>query len=162
MSSLKRLSQRFLTSGLCMLMVTVIVLGFGSANSLAATKSPTQHINQPSLQLAMMNRVEAEAKNIEGKTQEAIGNVTGNRKDEMMGKAKQAESQVRNTVEDMKGDIKNRTKAGLKNLEGKTQEAIGNVTGNRKDEMMGQAKQVEGNVRNAVEDIKDTIQDIFD
>ncbi|MFN6220633.1 MAG: CsbD family protein, partial [Aphanizomenon sp.] len=39
-----------------------------------------------------MNRVDATNKNIEGKVQEAVGNVTGNKKDQFMGKAKQAES----------------------------------------------------------------------
>ena len=49
-----------------------------------------------------MNRVEATTKNIEGKVQETLGNVTGNKKDQFMGKAKQAESKVRSAVEDIK------------------------------------------------------------
>lgn len=47
-------------------------------------------------------RVKADAKEFEGKTQESIGNVTGNRGDRLAGKAKQAEAKVRNTVEDVK------------------------------------------------------------
>lgn len=47
-------------------------------------------------------RVKADAKEFEGKTQESIGNVTGNRGDLIAGKAKQAEAKVRNTVEDVK------------------------------------------------------------
>ena len=47
-------------------------------------------------------RVKAEAKEFEGKTQESIGNVTGNQGDRLAGKAKQAEANVRNAVEDVK------------------------------------------------------------
>jgi uncharacterized protein YjbJ (UPF0337 family) len=47
-------------------------------------------------------RVTAEAKEFEGKTQESIGNVTGNQGDRLAGKAKQAEAKVRNAVEDVK------------------------------------------------------------
>jgi len=48
-------------------------------------------------------RVKASAKEFEGKTQESIGNVTGNQGDRLAGKAKQAEAKVRNAVEDVKG-----------------------------------------------------------
>nr|WP_242039820.1 CsbD family protein [Anabaena sphaerica] len=44
------------------------------------------------------------SKNIEGKTQEAFGNSTGNLKDQAAGKAKQVESQVRNTI-DLSGNM---------------------------------------------------------
>lgn len=52
------------------------------------------------------NRVEATAKNIEGKLQEAVGEVTGDPKAKAEGRAKQAEAQVRHSVENMKDDIK--------------------------------------------------------
>jgi uncharacterized protein YjbJ (UPF0337 family) len=52
------------------------------------------------------NRVEATAKNIEGKVQEMIGEVTGNPKDKAEGQAKQAEAQLRHTVENIKDDVK--------------------------------------------------------
>ena len=51
---------------------------------------------------ATAGRVKAGAKDFEGKTQESIGNVTGNQGDRLAGKAKQAEAKVRNTVEDIK------------------------------------------------------------
>ena len=35
--------------------------------------------------------MKATAKNIEGKTQETIGNITGDKKDQLAGKAKQAQ-----------------------------------------------------------------------
>ncbi|WP_204102807.1 MULTISPECIES: CsbD family protein [Spirulina sp. CCY15215] len=163
MSLIKQLRRLFLNSTLAILLTTAIAFGFGTANSLAATTSLAQLNNYPSLQLASMNRVEAMQKNVEGKTQEAIGNVTGNAKDQMMGKAKQVESKVWNATEDLKDDMtsNNRAKAIEKNLEGKAQEQIGNITGNRKDQFQGQVKQVESNVRNLVEDMKNTVKDAF-
>lgn len=52
------------------------------------------------------NRVEATAKNIEGKIQEAVGEVTGNPKDKAEGQAKQREAAVEHTVENIKDDKK--------------------------------------------------------
>ena len=51
---------------------------------------------------ATAGRVKAGAKDFEGKTQESIGNITGNQGDRLAGKAKQAEAKVRNAVEDVK------------------------------------------------------------
>jgi uncharacterized protein YjbJ (UPF0337 family) len=47
-------------------------------------------------------RLKANAKDFEGKTQESIGNATGNQRDRLAGKEKQAEAKVRNAVEDVK------------------------------------------------------------
>lgn len=47
-------------------------------------------------------RTEATGKNLAGKVQEAVGNITGNRGDQAAGKAKQAESGVRHAVEDLR------------------------------------------------------------
>lgn len=52
------------------------------------------------------DRAKATAKNIEGKAQEAMGNVTGNKEDVAKGKAKQGEASVRHGVENVKDDIK--------------------------------------------------------
>ncbi|AKG22249.1 CsbD family protein [Calothrix sp. 336/3] len=52
------------------------------------------------------NRVEATAKNIEGKIQEAVGNVTGDPEEKAKGKAKQAEAKVRHTTENIKDEVK--------------------------------------------------------
>ncbi|MBW4594990.1 MAG: CsbD family protein [Brasilonema angustatum HA4187-MV1] len=52
------------------------------------------------------NRIEATAKNIEGKIQEVIGNITGDPKQKAEGKAKQAEAQVRHTAENIKDELK--------------------------------------------------------
>lgn len=52
------------------------------------------------------DRAKATAKNIEGKAQEALGNVTGDKKDQAEGKAKQSEASARHAVEDGKDAIK--------------------------------------------------------
>ncbi|AUT03717.1 CsbD family protein [Nostoc sp. CENA543] len=56
--------------------------------------------------MSLEDKAKATAKNIEGKAQEALGNVTGDPQDEAEGKAKQAESKVRHTVENVKDDVK--------------------------------------------------------
>jgi uncharacterized protein YjbJ (UPF0337 family) len=54
----------------------------------------------------MKNRAKATAKNIEGKVQEAVGDLTGDPKTQAEGKAKQAEAKVRHGVEDVKDQAK--------------------------------------------------------
>ncbi len=56
--------------------------------------------------MSLEDRAKAVAKNIEGKAQEAIGNVTGDPETQAEGKAKQVESQVRHSVENVKDDVK--------------------------------------------------------
>ncbi|MEH2256129.1 CsbD family protein [Nostoc sp.] len=51
-------------------------------------------------------RIEATAKNIEGKIQEVVGEITGNPQDKTEGQAKQAEAQVDHTVENIKDELK--------------------------------------------------------
>ncbi len=52
------------------------------------------------------NRVQATAKNIEGKVQEFVGEVTGDPKQKAEGKAKQVEAHVRHTAENVKDEVK--------------------------------------------------------
>lgn len=52
------------------------------------------------------NRAEATAKNVQGKVQEAVGEVTGNPDDKAKGQANQAEAKVRHTVENVKDEVK--------------------------------------------------------
>ncbi len=54
--------------------------------------------------MSLENRVKATAKNIEGKIQEAVGDVTGD--PQTQAEAKQAEAKVRHTVEDVKDATK--------------------------------------------------------
>ncbi|OCQ94435.1 CsbD family protein [Nostoc sp. MBR 210] len=56
--------------------------------------------------MSLEDRAKATAKNIEGKAQEALGNVTGDPEDKAEGKAKQAESEVRQGMEDIKDSVK--------------------------------------------------------
>jgi len=56
--------------------------------------------------MSLEDRAKATAKNIEGKAQEAMGNVTGDPEDKAEGKAKQAESEVRQGMEDVKDSVK--------------------------------------------------------
>lgn len=56
--------------------------------------------------MSLEDRIKATAKNVEGKIQEAVGELKGDPQDKAEGKAKQAESQVRHTVENIKDEVK--------------------------------------------------------
>ncbi|MBE9179446.1 CsbD family protein [Oculatella sp. LEGE 06141] len=56
--------------------------------------------------MSIEDRIEATAKNIEGKAQEFAGEVTGDPKDKAEGRAKQSEAALRHSVEDVKDDAK--------------------------------------------------------
>ncbi|MEH1872657.1 CsbD family protein [Nostoc sp.] len=56
--------------------------------------------------MSVEKRVEATAKNIEGKIQEVVGEITGNPQDKTEGQTKQAEAQVAHTVENIKDELK--------------------------------------------------------
>lgn len=52
------------------------------------------------------NKFKAAAKNIEGKIQEGIGDISGDPKVQAEGQAKQAQAKVEHTIEDAKDDLK--------------------------------------------------------
>lgn len=56
--------------------------------------------------MSLEERAKATAKNIEGKVQEGVGEVTGDPQDKAAGKAKQSEAKVRHGVEDVKDEVK--------------------------------------------------------
>ena len=56
--------------------------------------------------MSIENKVKAAAKNVEGKLQEAVGEVTGNPATKAEGKAKQVEAEIRNTAENVKDEVK--------------------------------------------------------
>jgi uncharacterized protein YjbJ (UPF0337 family) len=56
--------------------------------------------------MSLEEKAKATAKNVEGKVQEAVGNLTGDPKDQAAGKAKQGEAKVRHAVEDVKDEVK--------------------------------------------------------
>jgi uncharacterized protein YjbJ (UPF0337 family) len=140
----------------------VLVFGISVDNSWAEQEF-NQLFKSPHLSIASIERVKAVAKDIEGKTQEAIGDVMGDTKKQIAGKAKQTEADVRNAAEDIRDKVKlpERVKAANKNIEGKTQEAIGNVTGDSRDKFAGKAKQTESKTRNLMEDAKDKLNDML-
>lgn len=57
--------------------------------------------------MGLDDKAKAAAKNLEGKTQEAIGNVTDNKESQAKGKAKQVEAEARKTGENVKDSVKN-------------------------------------------------------
>jgi uncharacterized protein YjbJ (UPF0337 family) len=158
----KQLRRFFYYMSLTTILIITLTFSFGTQESWA-TMPINQLINHPQPQIAMFNRAKAMSKDIEGKTQEAIGNMTGDPKNQMMGKAKQVESQALSAAENLKDktQLAGRTKAVAKNLEGKVQETKGNITGDRQDQAMGKTKQVESQARNVVEDMKEGVRGIF-
>ncbi len=54
----------------------------------------------------LKNRTKATAKNTEGQVQEAVGDLTGDRKAQAEGKEKQVEAKILHTVEDAKDQVK--------------------------------------------------------
>lgn len=56
--------------------------------------------------MSLEEKAKATAKNVEGKAQEALGNVTGDPEDQIKGKAKQAEGEARHAKEDIKDEVK--------------------------------------------------------
>jgi uncharacterized protein YjbJ (UPF0337 family) len=56
--------------------------------------------------MSLEDRAKATAKNIEGKVQEAVGNLTGDPNDQLEGKEKQAEAKVRHIIENVKDEVK--------------------------------------------------------
>lgn len=56
--------------------------------------------------MGFKDKAKATAKNIEGKVQEGIGNLTGDPKTKAEGKAKQVEANIEHTIEDTKDSAK--------------------------------------------------------
>jgi uncharacterized protein YjbJ (UPF0337 family) len=56
--------------------------------------------------MSLENKAKATAKNIEGKIQEAVGDITGDNKTQAEGKAKQVEASVQHAVENVKDAAK--------------------------------------------------------
>lgn len=56
--------------------------------------------------MSLDERVRATAKNIEGKIQEAVGDLTGDSRQQIVGQAKQVEAATRQAKEDVKDTLK--------------------------------------------------------
>lgn len=158
-----KVRQSLIAISLVVFISTITIFGFATPNSWA-TNSPISLVRQSDHLIALgWGKVEAASKNIEGKTQEAIGNITGDPKNQIAGKAKQVESEARNAAANLKDDLslQGKAKAVTKNIEGKLQETAGKVTGNYENQAMGKAKQGESEARNLIEDVKDKVQDML-
>ncbi|GET37006.1 CsbD family protein [Microseira wollei] len=57
--------------------------------------------------MSLQDKAKAIAKNIEGKVQEAVGEITGDPQQKAEGKAKQVQAQAMNVVENAKDKVKN-------------------------------------------------------
>ena len=122
---LQKLRRFFLTIGLVLLLGSFTA--FTAEESFAASFL-SQPISLAQTQIAAMNRVEAIGKDIEGKAQETMGKITGNKEDQVMGKVKQAESKVRNTVE----DVKDASRQQKSKLEAQVRKSMDNSISNDK------------------------------
>jgi uncharacterized protein YjbJ (UPF0337 family) len=58
--------------------------------------------------MSIEDRVDATVKNLEGKAQEAFGEITGDPKDKAEGKAKQVEAEAMQTKENIKDKVTKR------------------------------------------------------
>jgi uncharacterized protein YjbJ (UPF0337 family) len=58
--------------------------------------------------MSIEDRVDATAKNLEGKAQEAVGEITGDPKDKAKGKEKQVEAEAMQTKENIKDEVAKR------------------------------------------------------
>ncbi len=96
---LRQVRKVLLTIGLVLFISTVTAFSFASGEGWAATSS-TQGIDQLHTQVATMDQAKVMTKNVEGKAQEAIGNVTGDPKNQVAGKAKQLEAKTRKAIND--------------------------------------------------------------
>ena len=56
--------------------------------------------------MSLQDRVKATAKNIEGKVQEVLGEVTGDPQTQVEGKQKQVEAKILHTTENIKDEVK--------------------------------------------------------
>jgi uncharacterized protein YjbJ (UPF0337 family) len=122
---LQKFRRFFLTIGLVLLLGSFTA--FTAEESFAASFLG-QPISLAQTQIAAMNRVEAIGKDIEGKAQETMGKITGNKEDQVMGKVKQAESKVRNTVE----DVKDASRQQKSKLEAQVRKSMDNSISNDK------------------------------
>ena len=155
--------RSLLNIGLISILSFTLVFGLAVKNS-SAEQSLARLVNYPQTPIATVAKVKATAKDLEGKTQEAIGNVTGDAKNQIIGKAKQAEADARKATENIKDGVKlpERVQANVENLEGKTQEAFGNLIGDRQDQVTGKAKQMESKTRNLMEDAKEKVKGMLE
>lgn len=60
--------------------------------------------------MTIEERIQATAKNIEGKVQEVVGEITGNPEDKAQGQAKQSQAQLEHEIQNMEDKIEQANK----------------------------------------------------
>lgn len=60
--------------------------------------------------MTIEERIQATAKNIEGKVQEVVGEITGNPEDKAQGQAKQSQAQLEHEIQNMEDQIEQANK----------------------------------------------------
>jgi len=135
-----------LTISLVVFIATAITFGFAPKNSWAATPLIASS-NQPSSQIAFgWGKAKAATKGMEGNVQEAVGDLTGNRKDQVMGRAKQAESRARSGEAEAKEAMQSKVKSG--------EDKLKKAADKSREEIRDKTNQAERNANNAVKDMK--------
>ena len=102
MNHLRRSLRQLAATGLGIAFSLVLLIATPALSAPAQASGLFSVGKAPLPMAATAGRVKAVAKELEGKTQESIGNVTGNKGDRLAGKEKQIEAKIRNTVEDVK------------------------------------------------------------
>lgn len=97
MNSLLKIRSVLLTIGLVLFISMTGTSSFGSGESWAHP-SFMRGGNSQQTQVAAMDRAKVMAKDVEGKAQEMIGNMTGDAKNQVGGKAKQLEAKTREGI----------------------------------------------------------------
>jgi len=118
---LRQVRKILLIIGLAVFISTVSTFSFASGESWAVTLS-SPGISQLLVPIATMNQAKEMTKNIEGKAQEEIGNMTGDLKTQAAGKAKQLDA---NTQEAILKSINNPNyKPDRQNLSKRSRDAV--------------------------------------
>lgn len=109
------------------LIATTLVVVLTFTNAVSVLAQPLS-ISPSEIQVATTDlgqQAKASAKKVEGKVQETVGNVTGDRETQIEGKVKQAEGDIRAVPSDGFGNPTD--KLSETEIEGKTQQAESNI-----------------------------------
>jgi uncharacterized protein YjbJ (UPF0337 family) len=94
---INQIRKVLMTVGLIVILSTVITFSFSPGKSWANPLF-TPSIDQPHALVATMSQAKATAKNVEGKAQEGLGNMTGDLKTQAAGKAKQFDANTQEAI----------------------------------------------------------------
>ena len=120
------------------------------------------------------NRITGAAKDIGGKVQGAVGDLTGSRRDSVEGRAREAAGQAENLYGQAKDTVRDAAEQvadTARDLGGKVRDAVGNLVGS--DDVEGRARRAQGaaeehyvraerSVRHAVDEASDYAEDAYE